>query len=405
MLGQITLNGLARPGHVCGDSTFNHLRSPRPRRLRQRGGGCAVFLGVEATSWTVLLTLAICATALTPANAQRITLQTATGGFTVSGSRPNFRAGFGNVNGLGVGTLGTGISLITSGVSGGVLYITNYNMTVAGTSAQSMAVVSAYVSSNFSHPAVLVVQSCYPAATCTSASSFTTLSNSSGSPTTIIPVPGVSNGTYTASLALFVTNINGSGAFSGTDTATVTFRVYGYSSNTKVLTWKEDDTLTLNTPFETVQTAVQLLLATASGGLTISAGSNFSTNYGTVNGLGIFPPGGLTVVSVAGGVVYTTPYLLTPSFSSFSSSTGTITAYVSADFAHPAILTLRDATAVGGPYTGISKASGSPTVFTAGALSTVAITRYLGLYVSNLNGSSAFTGSDTATLTYTLTVP
>jgi hypothetical protein len=33
------------------------------------------------------------------------------------------------------------------------------------------------------------------------------------------------------------------------------------------------------------------------------------------------------------------------------------------------------------------------------------VTPYLGLFVSNVNGAGAFNGSDSATLTYTLTVP
>lgn len=366
---------------------------------------CVMIPGVAAAAFLMLLLLALWIVAPPAAIAQRITLQTASGGFAVTGSRPSFRAGFGNLNGLGVGAPGTGISVITQGVSGGVLYKTNYTISVSYATVQSTAVVSAYVSSNFAHPGILAVRTCYPAASCSSAASFTTLSTNSASPTPIIPVAGVSNGTYTASLALFVSNVNGSGAFSGTDTATITFRVYGYSSNTKILTWKEDDTLSLNSPSETLQTAVQLQLATAPGGLTISPASDFSTNYGTVNGLGISPPTGLTVVPVTGGVIYATPYLLTPSFSGFSSSTGKVTAYVKSDFAHPSILALRDATVLGGPYTAISKSSSSPTVFTASAISAAAITRYLGLYVSQLNGSGSFTGSDTATLTYTISVP
>jgi hypothetical protein len=33
------------------------------------------------------------------------------------------------------------------------------------------------------------------------------------------------------------------------------------------------------------------------------------------------------------------------------------------------------------------------------------VTRYLGLFVSNANGSGTFTGADVSTLTYTLIVP
>ena len=348
------------------------------------------------------LLIVFCAASAISARAQSTVLQTAVGGVTISGSNPNWRSGFGNVNGLGIGAPAAGVSLITSGVSGGVLYTTPYNIVVSGAGNGNRAVVRAYVSTNFVHPTILQLTSCYPAAICAAASSYTTLPTSSAAEIDIIPIPGVLNGTYTASLGLFVSNLNGAGAFSGADSATITLHRYAYNGSTLVL--RNTDTLALNTPSENVQTAVQLLLASA-GGLTISPASDFSTSFGSVNGLGISPASGLTVVSASGGVIYSTPYLITPSFSSFSSTTGTVKAYVSSNFAHPSILALEGATASGGPYTAISTSSGSPTVFTTGAASATAITRYLGLFTSNANGASAFTGSDTATLTYTLTVP
>jgi hypothetical protein len=64
-----------------------------------------------------------------------------------------------------------------------------------------------------------------------------------------------------------------------------------------------------------------------------------------------------------------------------------------------------DAAASGGPYTAISTSAGSPTQITTSAASRSPLTRYLGLLVSNINGVSAFTGADTAALTFTLTVP
>jgi len=374
------------------------LEGVRPFLFR-RGPGWLIFpLGI-LHMW--LLGAAV------PACAQTLTITTAPGGFTVSGAHPNFNAGFGNVNGLGIGTPGTGVSLITSGVSGGALYTTQYNLVVAGALGLGLdaAVLSAFVSSNFTHPPVLTVQSCYPAAACTSAASFTTLSTNSGAPTTIIAKPGVLNGTYTASLALLVSNVNGSGAFTGSDTATITFDVYAYSSIFNTLTFRESDTLTLNTPSENVQTAVQFLLASAPGGLGVTPATDFAMNFGNVNGLGIGPGAGLSTSSVAGGKLYATPYLVEPAFSSFASTTGTLKVYVSTNFAHPAQLQLQDSSAGSGPFTAISTLSGTQTAITSAASSGSNITRYLGLFVSNANGPTIFTGADNATLTYTLTVP
>src|SRR5262249_18061281 len=242
----------------------------------------------------------------------------------------------------------------------------------------------------------LVLKSCYPSASCTSAASFATISTNAGAPTIVIPSPGVNNGTYTASLALFVSN---STTFSGSDSATLSYLVYDNSN-----TLQETKTLQLNSPTENVQSAVRLNLGSAAGGLTISPASDFSMNFGNVNALGIGPAAGLTVVSVSGGVIYSTPYLLQPSFSGISAAAATLKVYVSLNFVHPAILELRDATSSGGPYTAISTIAGSPTTLTT-ASSASSVTRYLGLFVSNANGGSAFTGADSATLTYTLTAP
>jgi hypothetical protein len=386
------------------------FRLPRggDRTNARQLGEIYVFLFPRGMPWhflpLALLHLLLLGLAI-PACAQNIMLQTATGGFTVSGSHPNFHAGFGNVNGLGLGTPGTGVSVITSGVSGGVLYTTNYNIVVGGTGGQTRAVLNAYVSSNFTHTAVLTLQSCYPSTSCTTAASFTTLSTSSGSPTTIIAQPGVLNGTVTGSLALFVSNLNGGSAFTGTDTATITFNVYAYSSNNNTLTFKEADTLILNTPSENVQTALKFLLATAPSGVAITSASDFALNFGNVNGLGIGPASGLSTSSISGGQLYNTPYLLQPTFSSFSSATGTLKVYVSTNFAHPSQLQLQDSSSSGGAFTAISTSSGSQTTITSTASSGTNVTRYLGLSVSNANGPTIFTGADNATLTYTLVVP
>jgi len=328
-----------------------------------------------------------------------LTLSTG-GGVTISGSHPSFSAGFGNVNGLGVGVPSAGVTLLTTGVTGGVMYTTPYNITISGMQTWQHATVSVYASVNFTKPALLILESCYPSSGCTTGASFTTISLSAATPTPIIASPGIKNSTVTASLGLFVANSNGAGVAAGAETAILTFKATDLTSGATSTV-----TLNLNNPSENLQTAVQLLLATAPGGLTISPASDFSMNYGNVNGLGIGPGPGLTVVASAGGVIYSTPYLIQPSFSTFTSTTCSITVYISTDFANPTILTLEDAAASAGPYVGISKSSGAQTSITTTAASGSSLTRYLGLFVSNANGAGAFTGADSATLTYTLTVP
>jgi len=279
------------------------------------------------------------------------------------------------------------------------MYTTPYNLTISNLVLFDRATVSVYVSSNFVKPTILTLNGCYPSAGCSSASSFTTISTSAVAPTPIIST-AVANGTYTASLGLFVANSNGPGVSSGLDSAILTFVAVDTTLGST-----DTVTLQLNNPSENLQTAVQLLLATAAGGATVSSASDFALDYGNVNGLGIAPGAGLSVAAAAGGVIYSTPYLIQPSFSSFSSATSSVSVYVSMDFVHPLILELRDAALAGGPYAAISKISGAPTSLTTAAGSGTSLTRYLGLFVSDANGATAFTGADSATLTYTLTVP
>ena len=112
----------------------------------------------------------------------------------------------------------------------------------------------------------------------------------------------------------------------------------------------------------------------------------------------------MTVADVSGGERYSTPYLLQPSFAGFSSTTATIRAYVSTDFAHPSQLELQDSTS-GASFAALSKSAGIPTTLTVAAASGATLTRYLGLFVSGQNGPGVFTGSDNATVTFTLIVP
>jgi hypothetical protein len=340
-----------------------------------------------ATGWVLM----VCAA---PARAQTITLATSAG-LTIGGSNPSWSTGFGAMNGLGLGTPATGVTVLSA--TNGVLYTTPYGIVVSGSSNGSKARVNAYVSSNFTPSAILSVYSC--TASCGSAANYTAISTSSASPTDIIPAPGLSSDqTVTAWLGLFVSNQNGASAYTGSASATITLQTF------KNTTLKDTDTLTLNNPLEQVQTALSFALATASGGQTVSAASDFALDYGSVNGLGIAPATGLTVNSASGGVVYSTPYLLQPQFAGFSSTTGTLQAYVGVDFVHPAQLELQDSTN-NSTFTALSKIAGSPTVLTSGATSGASLNRYLGVFVSNSNGPTIFTGSDNATVTFTLVVP
>jgi hypothetical protein len=367
------------------------------------------FIGSRAAGLGWLFASLMVLIALTPSPAWGQTIQLslaqAPGGVPIYGTGP-YTSGFGNVNGLGVGVPGAGITILTAGVSGGVLYTTPYNLIISGLPGARTATVDAYVPTNFSHPLILILRSCPYGGSCGSAASYTTISLVSGSRTPVIST-GVGNGTYTAYLGLFVSATSGAGAFTGADSASIEFRATRSGGGSQTAT----ATLNLTNPIENVQTAVQLLLSTAPGGLTVSPGADYAMNFGNVNGLGLgTPSSGLTLVLATGGVIYSTPYLIQPSFSSFLSATASVKVYVSTDFVHPSTLEARDSGASGGPYTAISKLSGSPTSITSSATSGSSLTRYLGLFVSASSGSGAFPGtggsaSDNATLTYTLIVP
>jgi len=347
-------------------------------------------------TFALAIVLLLAMAAAPPLRAQDVNIQQAPGGIAMSGNKNNRRTGFGNVNGLGIGTPVAGATIISG--SGGVFYTSPINLQVTGASAGAPAIVEVFVSNNFVHPQMLQAFSCQTG--CTSAGSYTPISLNAASPTPVIPPPGqTTNTTVTVFIGVFVSNQDGAAAFTGTDSVKLTYDTFDGATGNR----RNVDTLTLNNPMENLQTALELTLGTATGGLTISPASDFAANYGNVNGLGIGPGSGLTTVSVAGGTVYSTPYLINPAFSDFTSTSATITVALTAAFAHPTVLQLDDSSSSGGPFTQITV---TPLQITNAAGSFNSITRFLGLFVSNTNnGAGAFTGPDTATLTFTMTVP
>ncbi|HYL93766.1 MAG TPA: hypothetical protein VEW69_11495 [Alphaproteobacteria bacterium] len=302
------------------------------------------------------------------------------------------------MNALGIGPAVAGATIIQ--LNNGALYYSPYTLTVSGAGAQKV-IVTAHVGSNFTHGTALVVESCPSNLSCDSAGQYSAMSTNAGAETTVVPAPGIGNQSVIAGIAIFIPDNNGGSAFSGGDAARIILTLRAANDNSALATAE----LRLDAPDQKVQSALRLNLATAPGGLTVAPAADFSMSFGNVNGLGIGPAAGLTTVGAAGGIIYSTPYLLQPAFSDFTSTTASINVYVSSDFAHPASLQLDDGGASGGPYNAISKIAGTPTVITTTAANRSSITRYLGLFVSNISGPTAYAGSDNAQLTFTLTVP
>jgi hypothetical protein len=163
-----------------------------------------------------------------------------------------------------------------------------------------------------------------------------------------------------------------------------------------------------------VQKAVQLTLSTGSQ-CTVGTGSpqDYLMTFGNVDALGISVPtcGSVYAPTTPGqtAAVYYSDYKLTPSFSGQSGATsGTVTAYVSTNFTNTAVLAVVQANAAPASIaslTAMSTTSATPTSVGTTLANGTAITRYVGVQVSVQNGASAFTGADSAVVTYTLTTP
>ena len=314
------------------------------------------------------------------------TVSLGTSTLAITGSNPNYSANVGTINGLGLGTPASNVN--TMSYAGGELYYFDFHITVGFNGGSGT--LSVQTSTNYTHSAVQAAYMCVSGECNTVTPTAITTSY-----TAILT--GLASGSYTATIGTLLQPTNGAAAFTGSDSVTVTFEVAGSFGSPHTCN------LTINL---TAQNAVQFTLATSGAGLSISPAADFSAAWGTVNGLGVgTPSSGLTVYSVSGGAVYETPISLLPIYSSFSATTCTLSVYVSSNFTHSSLFFLKDTGTSGGPYTTISLSSGSPTSMTTTAASSSTITRYLGVFVSNLDGASAYRGSDNATLTYQMTVP
>jgi hypothetical protein len=331
--------------------------------------------------------------------AAKLALQTSTG-FTITPSGANYQSSFGTMNALAIGVPQAGVK--SAALSNGAMYFTTFDVSVSSLGS-STGVVKAYVSTNFTGFAAsaMVLYGC-PAPTCSSAGQFTALGTTQASESTLATGLVKTANSATVGLGIFLPDNDGASAFTGTGSAIVTFDLYlnGAATTTDTVT------LNLNNPSETVQTAVQLTLAQAASGRSITAGTDFTLGFGNVNALGIGPGAGLTPVAQAGGIIYSTPYNLLPIFTGFGSTSSSINVCVNTTFTHSTILVLKSSsTGAAGTFANISTTCGTATSVTGSAGDRSTITKYLGLFVSNLNGATAFVGLDNASLTYTLTVP
>jgi hypothetical protein len=305
------------------------------------------------------------------------------------------------MNALAIGATQAGVNDVA--LSNGAMYFTTLDVSVSAIG-NSTGVVKAYVSTNFTGFAAsaMILYGCPAPGACNSSAQFAPLGTTQGSESTLVTGLTKTTTTVTVGLAIFLPDNDGASAFTGTASAIVTFDLYldGAATTTDTVT------LNLNNPSETVQTAVQLTLAQAASGRSITAGTDFTLGFGNVNALGIGAGAGLTTVAQAGGIIYSTPYNLLPIFTGFGSASSTINVCVNITFTHSTVLVLKSSsTGAAGTFANISTTCGTATSLTGSAGDRATITKYLGLFVSNVNGATAFVGLDNASLTYTLTVP
>jgi len=157
-----------------------------------------------------------------------------------------------------------------------------------------------------------------------------------------------------------------------------------------------------------VENAVQLTLSTVAGNCAITAGggTDYAVDFGTLNGLGIASTSGGTTCASAPTVTatdatYTTQYQVTPKYSGFSNAGAHINITAPA-FATVASLTLKEGPTAG-PLVAVPVSGTTDQIVVAS--SGTPITRMLGITVANTNGAGTLTGSDSTTVTFTMTIP
>ena len=166
----------------------------------------------------------------------------------------------------------------------------------------------------------------------------------------------------------------------------------------------------------TVVKAIRLTLAQGggAGACAVNAAADYSLSFGSVDALAITTPlCGSKFAPVTAGVTpsaYYTDYQITPVFANQANTTATVSAYVSSNFATLSnVLAVVQSTAAPANIAALSPMStnvGAQTAVGAALASGVAITRYIGVTVAPTNSNLVpVSGADSATVTYTMTVP
>jgi hypothetical protein len=169
----------------------------------------------------------------------------------------------------------------------------------------------------------------------------------------------------------------------------------------------------------TIQKAVQLTLSTGTAAVThctvtpTGGTPDYTMNFGTVDALGVNAGNCNKFSPATPGVdnaIYWSDYNVTPVFTSHTATSGTtITAQVTTNFGVSNIFIVRDAAnsstvpASAAGFTALSTAT-PDTIAGPGVTSGTALTRFIGVAVTPANGATVGQGTQSATVTFTLTV-
>jgi hypothetical protein len=168
----------------------------------------------------------------------------------------------------------------------------------------------------------------------------------------------------------------------------------------------------------TIQKAVSLTLSTgtsaAASHCAVAAGSDYTMDFGTVDALAISNGNCNKLAPASPGnsnAIYWSDYNLLPVFTSHTSATAsTITAQVTTDFAAPHnVVIVRDSANSSTVPTTVGQfvamgTSTADTIAPAGVASGVSLTRFIGVAVSPVNAAGTVYTSQSAVVTFTLTV-
>ncbi len=164
-----------------------------------------------------------------------------------------------------------------------------------------------------------------------------------------------------------------------------------------------------------VQKAIRLTLATGSQcAVGVGAAANYAINFGNIDALGINNAtcGAKYAPATPGttAAYYYSDYSITPIFTNQDKTTNSIKAYVATNFATLSgvlsVVQANSAPAAGTDLALMGTTAGTAATVATDAVSGTALTRYLGvkLLPTNKTGADAVNGTDTATVTYTMTV-